>query len=364
MKTALVHERLNVLAGSEKVLFAVHDIFPEAPVYTAISDSALTNAHLPGVDIHTSFLQKLPLVAKHHQKFLPLYMLAFEQFDLTGYDLVISSSHCAAKAVITRPSACHVCYCHSPMRYAWDMQHAYTKYQGRLVRGAWAMMSNYVRLWDLGTSFRVDRFVANSAHVARRIRKYYGKPAEVIYPPVDIDRFTVSSKVDDYYVVLSRFAPYKRVDMVIKAFNRLGIRLLVIGSGEQESELKKLAGKNIEFLGHVPDAGVAQYLSRARGSVIAAEEDFGITTVEGIAAGRPVVAYGVGGSAEIITDGENGVLFHEPTVESLVEAVGRCESLSWNPEAIKRTSERFGADVFRREMKCFVERAIDEHRSL
>jgi glycosyltransferase involved in cell wall biosynthesis len=247
------------------------------------------------------------------------------------------------------------------MRYAWDMQHEYTKYQGKLVRNVWALMANYVRMWDLSTAFRVDYFVANSKHVARRIKKYYGKDAAVIYPPVDIDRFKPSDTVEDYYVVLSRFAPYKRVDVVIEAFNRLGMRLLVIGTGEQESELKKLAGKNIEFLGHVPDEGVAEYLSRARGSVIAAEEDFGITTVEGIAAGRPVVAYGVGGSTEIIEDGVNGVLFDEPTPDSLAEAVRRAEAASWDAGAIRETSLRFGADVFRREMKSFVEASLEEH---
>lgn len=362
LKVALVHERLNVWTGSDKVLWRMSQLYPDAPIFTALADPKLIKTYLSDAKVNTSFLQKHKIVSKYHQKFLPLFMLAFEQFDLSEFDVVVSSSHCAAKGIITRPSTCHICYCHSPMRYAWDMSHEYARFQGKVVRSAWALLSNYIRMWDLGTAQRVDYFIANSKHVARRIKKYYGKPAEVIYPPVDVDRFAVSPTVDDYYVVVTRFAPYKRVDLVIEAFNRLGWRLLVIGEGEQEAYLKQMAKPNVEFLGYVPDDRVAEHLSRCRGSIIAAEEDFGITTVESIAAGRPVVAYGVGGSTEIITPGVNGVFFKEPTAESLVEALKECDSTQWDPYAIRDSSLRFSTAVFQQELAAFVARAVEQFR--
>ncbi len=363
-RTALVHERLNVLAGSEKVLFTMHGMFPAAPVYTAMADQGLLDAHLPDADVRTSFLQKVPLVAKHHQKFLPLYMLAFEQFDLSEYDLVISSSHCAAKAVITKPHACHICYCYSPMRYAWDLQHQYARFQGRLIRAAWAPLSTYVRMWDLATAFRVDHFIAISQYIARRIQKFYGRtPAAVIYPPVEVERFSPSTGVDDYYLVVSRFAPYKRVDLVVEAFNRLGRRLVVVGGGEQESYLRKIAGPSIEFKTGVSDDELVRWLAGARGLIHAAEEDFGINMVESLASGRPVVAYGVGGAAEIVDHGNTGVLFREPTVESLIRAVNECEAMTWDSSSIRRSSLRFSTDVFKQQLASVVEWALGDSRN-
>lgn len=360
LDTAIIHERLNVLAGSEKVVFAMHDLFPDAPIYTAIADEGLVGRHLPDTDVRTSFLQKLPFVAKHHQKFLPLYMLAFEQFDLSDYDLVISSSHCAAKSVITKPHACHICYCYSPMRYAWDLQHDYAKHQGRMVRNAWSAMSNYVRMWDLSTSYRVDYFISISSYIAKRIRKFYGRPSVVIHPPVDVNKFHVSSSADDYYLVASRFTPYKRVDLVIEAFNRLGWRLVVVGGGEQEAYLRSIAGPNIEIKGHVSDEELVSLFANCRGSVHAAEEDFGINMVESQASGRPVVAYGVGGSTDIINPDVNGVLFHKATVEDLVAALKECDAREWNPRMIRRTSLRFGMERFKREFAMFVDWALDD----
>lgn len=360
LKVAIVHERLNVLAGSEKVLIAMHEMFPDAPIYTAFSDPELTAKHLPNAVVHTSFLQKWPFIAKHHQKFLPLYMLAFEQFDLSEYDLVISSSHCAAKAVITKPHACHISYCYSPMRYAWDLQHAYSQHQNKIVRGLWALMANYVRIWDHSTASRVDYFIGISRYISRRIQKFYGRQSAVIYPPVDIDRFHVSPSVDDYYLVVCRFAPYKNVDQVIQAFNKLGWRLVVIGTGEQESYLKKISGTNIEFKGNVSDNDVVGYFAHCKGSIHAAEEDFGINMVESLAAGRPVVAYGVGGAADIIQPGVNGVLYKEPTVDGLVRALQVCDSSSWDSEVIRETSLRFSKERFQKDLALFIEWALDD----
>jgi len=362
LKVAIVQERLNVVAGSEKVVFNLHDLFPNAPIYTAIADCDLVSKHLPDAQVKTSFLQRIPLVAKHHQKFLPLYMLAFEQFDLSEFDLVISSSHCAAKGIITKPQTCHICYCYSPMRYAWDMQHCYTRTQSRLVRAIWSVLANYIRLWDLSTAFRVDYFIGISEHIARRIRKFYGKPAAVIYPPVEVDKFCISPSVDDYYLVVCRSAPYKRVDLIVQAFNRLGRRLVVVGGGEQESYLKKIAGPNIELLGHISDKELVKYFAHCRALVHAAEEDFGINMVEALASGRPVVAYGVGGAAEIIDPDVNGVLFPEATEESLIRALKECESRTWDPEAIQQTSLRFSVARFEEEIISFVEWALDDFR--
>jgi len=361
LNVALIHERLNVLAGAEKVLCAIHELFPDAPVYTALSDEKLVQKYLPNTRIYNSFLQKIPLIAKHHQKFLPLYMLAFEQFDLSEYDLVISSSHCAAKSVITKPSTFHICYCQSPMRYAWDMQHEYSKSQNKFTRSAWAVASNYVRVWDVSTATRVDHFVANSKYIAKRIMKFYRRPASVIYPPVDIERFHVSPKVDDYYLVVSRFAPYKRIDLVIEAFNQLGRRLVIIGDGEQRNHLKRIAGPNIEFKGYASDEEVAEYMSCCKAFIHAAEEDFGINMVEAIASGRPVIAYGVGGAADIIQDSFNGVLFPKPTVDSLIEAVKRCDSVDWNPTKINESSHRFSAQTFKSDLLALVEQTYKSY---
>lgn len=364
LKVALVHDRLNVIAGAERVLFKLHELFSDAPIYTAISKNDLVAPHMPEAKIHTSFVQKLPFVAKHHQRFLPLYMLAFELFDLSEFDVVISSSYCAAKAVITKPQACHISYCYSPMRYAWDMQHTYAKTQNKMMRVIWSVMANYVRLWDLGTSFRVDYFVAISRHIARRIQKFYGRPAAaVIYPPVDVDRFSISPSIDDYYLVVSRFAPYKRVDLIIQAFNRLGWRLVIIGDGEQKAYLKKIAGPNIEFKGHLSDEEVAKYFACCKASIHAAEEDFGINMVESLAAGRPVIAFSAGGAREIVAPGLSGVLFSEPTEDSLVKALMECEACKWDSKAIRASSLRFGEERFKEEFAAFTDWAVNDFRS-
>jgi glycosyltransferase involved in cell wall biosynthesis len=358
----LVHEWLSSMAGSEKVLAALHELYPTAPIMTACADSKVVAENLPNAQIRTSFLQKLPLVSKCHQKLLPLYMIAFEQFDMSDFDLVISSSHCAAKAVITRPDACHICYCHSPMRYAWDLYSEYRKSQGRLARGVWALVSNYVRMWDLATASRVDYFIANSTYISRRIQKFYGKPSVVIHPPVDIDRFDISRSTDNYYLSVARFAPYKRIDMVIRAFNKLGWNLVVIGYGEQEEYLKRIAGPTIQFKGEVSDESVAEYFAHCKASIHAAQEDFGINMVESLAAGRPVVAFGTGGASDIIDPGVNGVLFYEPTVDSLVSAIRKSASISWDPELIKQTSLRFSKERFKEELSAFVEWAQCDFR--
>lgn len=343
------------MAGSEKVLAALHELYPSAPIMTACASPKIVAEHLPNAEIRTSFLQRFPIVAKCHQKFLPLYMIAFEQFDMSDFDLVLSSSHCAAKAVITRPDACHICYCHSPMRYAWDLYSEYRKSQGRLTRGAWALMSNYVRMWDLATASRVDYFIANSTYIARRIQKFYGKPSVVIHPPVDIDRFHTSRSTDNYFLAVARFAPYKRIDTVIRAFNQLGWNLVVIGYGEQEDYLRKIAGPTIQFKGKVSDEEVAEYFAHCKASIHAAQEDFGINMAESLAAGRPVVGFGTGGASDIVDPGVNGVLFYENTVDSLVDAVRQCASMSWDPELIKQSSLRFSKERFKEEFSTFVE---------
>jgi len=359
-RVALVHDRLNVMAGSEKVLKALHELFPDAPIFTAVSDPKLIDKYFPGARVNVSFLQKFPFVTKHHQKFLPLFMMAFEQFDLSAFDLIISSSHCAAKSVITKPNACHICYCHSPMRYAWDLYNEYSRHQGRLTRTLWGAMANYVRVWDYSSAARVDYFVANSSYIARRIRKCYGRDSAVIHPPVAIEKFHRSHAVDDYYLIVSRFASYKGVDLAIEAFNRIQRRLVLIGAGEQESYLRRIAGPTIEFKGRLSDKEMAEHMSRSKGLIHAAEEDFGINMVESLASGRPVIAYGVGGSKDIIEPGVNGVLFGELSVDSLIDAVRKCDSANWDTDDIRQSSLKFSTERFKEEISSLIEWARND----
>jgi len=349
MKTALIHDRLNVYAGSEKVLGHLHDLFPDSTVYTSISEPSRFPSSWKNWDIRTTGLQRLPLVKKHHQLLLPLLVFAFEQLELSDYDLVISSSHCAAKAVITDPGTFHLCYCHTPLRFAWtpnpaQMLSGKCKSRGNFLLN---LMMHWIRLWDYASAARVDHFVANSKHVRARIKKHYRRDASVVYPGVDTQRFSVSDEIDDYYLLLSRLTPYKRTDLAVEAFNRLNRRLIVIGSGSHEKTLRKMAGPNVEIRGSATDAEVTRALSRCKALIFPGEEDFGIVPVEAQASGRPVIAYGRGGATETVIDGETGVLFPEQTADSLCDAVLSMDSMNLDPSDARRNAERFSIQAFR-----------------
>lgn len=355
MKVAIVHDFLVQMGGGEKVVEVLHDMFPDAPVYTSVYDAAAMPRHYQTWDIRTSFMQRLPAKRITHRLALLLYPLAFESLDLGGYDLVISSSSAFAKGILTPSDTVHISYTHTPMRYAWSSRnYMRNERASRPLRLLLSPGLHYLRIWDAVAASRVDRYVANSHTVARRIRKFYGRDSVVIYPPVDTRRFRISEKVSDYYIIVSRFIPYKRLDLAIDAFNRLGIPLKIVGGGRQRKALEARAGKNVEFLGRVSDSDLPEILSRARGYIMPGEEDFGIAPVEANACGLPVIAYGAGGALDTQIDGLTGVLFHEQTVDSLCQAVCRAEATEFDPQAIRAHALQFDTDRFRESLSSLI----------
>jgi glycosyltransferase involved in cell wall biosynthesis len=359
-RVAIVHEWLAARAGSEKVVEQMLDLFDQADLFSLVHfpvDHAPPQIP-PHTRVYTSFLQHLPLARRHFRQYLPLMPLAIEQFDLSPYDLVISSNHAVAKGVMTRPDQLHVSYVHTPIRYAWDLQHQYLNQLGRGPR-SWLtrLILHYLRLWDLAAAHRVDCFVANSGYVAKRIWKTYRRPAKVIYPPVAVQRFNCHRPRQDFYLTVSRCVPYKRVDLAIAAFNQLGKPLVVIGDGPSFSQLQRAAKTNITFLRNPRDSVVSDYMERCRAFVFTAEEDFGITVVEAQAAGAPVIAYGRGGSAETVIPHQTGVLFHQQTPADLVEAVIYFEANQGNfdLEKIRRHAEGFSEQRFQQQLESWLQ---------
>lgn len=363
MKTAIVHDFLMQMGGAEKVVEVFHDMYPDAPIYTSAYDAQVMPARYRKWDIRTSFIQKLWMKQKTHRLAVLLYPMAFESFDLSEYDLVLSSSSAFAKGVITHPHTTHVCYKHTPMRYAWATRD-YMKNEKvpSALRTLLMPGMHYLRMWDSISAARVDRYVANSTIVAQRIRKFYGRDCDIVYPPVDISRFNISPEIEDYYVIVSRFVPYKRLDLAIDAFTKLGKKLKVIGSGRQMAELQARGGKNVEFLGRVDDETMARTISRAKGYIMPGEEDFGIAPVEANACGRPVIAYAAGGALDTQRDGETGVLFPRQTVQALCDAVERAEKIDWDVQAIRAHAEGFQIPVFKRKMEKVISDAMRRHK--
>jgi glycosyltransferase involved in cell wall biosynthesis len=361
ISTAIVHEWLVSRAGSEKVVEQLLRLCPQADVFSLVEflEPEAVSLIPPGTKVQTSFIQSLPWARRHFRQYLPLMPLAIEQFDLSAYDLIISSNHAVAKGVLTRPHQLHVSYVHTPIRYAWDLQQQYLQQAG-LTSGVKSALTrlilHYLRLWDLATAHRVDCFVANSRYVARRIWKTYRRPATVIYPPVAIDRFRWQQPREDFYLTVSRCVPYKRVDLTVEAFNRLGLPLVVIGDGPALASLQKTAQSNITFLRNPPDAVLSSYMERCRGFVFPAEEDFGITVVEAQAAGAPVIAYGKGGCAETVVDGKTGVLFGQQTVDHLVQAVQYFDGHrhQFVAETIRYQAETFSELRFQQELTAYL----------
>ena len=369
-KVALVHDWLAAYAGSEKVVEQILQLFPQADLYSVVDFFPESQrGALGGKRARTSFIQHLPRARKSFRSYLPLMPLAIEQFDLSGYDLVISSSHAVAKGVLTGPHQVHVSYVHSPIRYAWDLQHQYLAEAG-MQRGlkSWIarMMLHYMRIWDQRTANGVDAFVANSSFVARRIRKAYGSAATVVFPPVDVERFVPGEQRDDFYLIASRMVPYKRIPLIVEAFAAMPTRrLVVIGDGTDFERAKAAATPNVTLLGYQSDATLVDYMQRARAFVFAAEEDFGISVVEAQACGTPVIALGRGGVREIVVDSPDpdratGLFFDEQSVPAIVNAVERFEARpSFRPEVCRRNALRFTAERFKREFLSVVEHAVD-----
>jgi glycosyltransferase involved in cell wall biosynthesis len=369
IRVALVHYWLVNRRGGERVLEVLAEIFPQADLFTLVLDPESLSPALRSRRITASFLQKLPGATRHYQKLLPLFPLALEQFNLDGYDLVISSESGPAKGVLTRPQTCHVCYCHTPLRYVWDMYHHYRAAApgGTLGRAFYAWVANYVRQWDYAAAARVDYFAASSWNGAARIRKYYRRDAEVIYPPVDISSFSLTDGPDDFYLVVSPLVPYKRVDLAVAACDIMKRRLVVIGEGQESAALRKAAGPTIAFLGYQPDEVVRDHYRRCRAFLFPGEEDIGLTPIEAQASGRPVIAYGRGGVRETVDGffvGEpprpevaTGIFFGKQSVESLVEAMRVFESVEtrFSPQVIRTQAKRFDVSRFRNEMFEFIE---------
>ncbi|MGD1896500.1 MAG: glycosyltransferase family 4 protein [Phormidesmis sp.] len=362
-KIAIVHEWFTSHAGSEKVVEQILAIYPQAHLYSLVDFLPLDQRDfLQKKSVTTSFIQTLPFAQRSFRNYLPLMPLAVEQFDLSEYDLIISSHHAVAKGVITRPDQLHISYVHTPLRYGWEFQHQYLRQSG-LDRGLKGMfvrgVLHYLRLWDVCSANRVDRYVANSHYIARRIEKTYRRSAEIIYPPVDVQRFVSTAPRENFYLTVSRFVPYKRVDLTISAFNRLGLPLVVIGEGKSRSDLEKTAQDNIRFLGKQPDHVVETYMQRCRGFIFPPEEDFGITPVEAQAAGAPVIAYAKGGQSETVIHGKTGLLFDNQSVESLVESVQHLHNHyeRFDVNVLRQQAAKFSAEDFRSRFKHFVEQA-------
>lgn len=349
VRVAIVHDYLTQFGGAERVLKVLMEIFPHAPVYTLVHDPKVTKGLLDGRRIRTSFLQRVPLARSKHRLFPIIMPLAVEQFDLSAYDLVISASHSFGKGVITKPETLHVSYCFTPLRYAWGDSHRYVREFGvpRVVRSLLPLALSYVRVWDVLAADRVDHFIAISHFVAERIRKYYGRGSAVVYPPVDTEMFQPGPSPGDRFLVVSRLLSYKRIDLAIKACNLLRLPLDIVGSGPEEERLKSLAGPTVRFLGFQPDQVIAALYARARAFLFPQEEDFGITTLEAAAAGRPVVAFRSGGALETVVEGETGVFFDRQDVASLAEGIEAALRRQWDPVMIRRHALRFSVASFR-----------------
>jgi glycosyltransferase involved in cell wall biosynthesis len=365
LRVALVHEPLFGMGGSERVLLALHQLFPDAPIYSAIFNPKRLDRAFGALDVRTSFMQRLPLVHRHHRAYLPLYPFAYERMDLRDYDLVISSSWSFAKSVVTRPETLHICYCHNSMRTAWQFEDSAEKEQlGRLPRAILPWYVTFLRTWDYATAARVDYFVANSPAVAARIAKYYRRDSVYIPPPVETGRFYVADRHDDYFLIVSRLVPYKRIDLAVQAFTQLGLPLRIVGSGREERRLRRLAGKNIQFLGHLTDDEVRSQLAHCRALIFPGEEDFGLTLVEVQASGRPVIAYGAGGAKASVIEGSTGLFFTPQTPEALAAVVRNFRDDRFDPVAIRRHAEDFDTERFARRFLRFVEAKIAAHPTL
>lgn len=354
VKVALVHYWLVGMRGGEKVLETFCDIFPDADIFTLVADPAKLSPKLKRHKLTTSFLQKIG-GRKHYQKMLPLMPYALEALDLTGYDLVISSEAGPAKGVITRPDALHVCYCHSPMRYIWDLYPQYQAEAGFLTRTILAMTAPLLRQWDVTTAARVDHFIANSDYVAKRIMKFYRRDATVVHPPVEVGRFKISEGPKDYYLCAGQITPYKKIELAVAACTQMNLPLVVIGDGAS-TRLKQSAGPTVTFLGSVSDEQMEAHFSNCRALLYPGVEDFGIVPLEVMASGRPVIAFGRGGALETVVEGKTGLFFHEQSVEALVAALARFERESdqFSPTEIRAHALKFEPRRFEAELRQFL----------
>jgi glycosyltransferase involved in cell wall biosynthesis len=363
MKLALVHDYLSQDGGAERVLQAFHEVWPEAPIFVLFHDRNKLK-QFAGADIKESFISKLPYGRTKYQWYLPFMPIATERHNLHNFDVVLSSTSAFAKGVLTRPETLHISYCHTPTRYLWTDTHEYItelKYN-RFVKALLPRLIHRMRLWDKMSVDRVDHFVANSDTVRQRINKYYRRDSDIIYPPVNTDRFFVSEQLGDYFVTGGRLVPYKRMDLVVHVFNRLKLPLKIFGTGPEMQSLRKMAKENIKFLGRIGDEEKARLLSRAKAFVHPQIEDLGITPIESMASGRPVIAYPVGGVRETVVPGVTGVFFAEQTWESLLDTVLHFDETTWDPSVIRQHAMRYRVDNFKTRIQNYIDNRYEEHR--
>ncbi len=360
MKVALVHDWLNQVGGAEDVLDTIVEMFPDSPLYTSLYWREGMPAHMQAWDIRTSFINRLPFAQRKQQLYFPLYPTAFEQFDFRGYDVVLSNKSGFCHGIITDPETVHICYCLTPTRYVWRYhQYAEQESLGRLVRMGLVPFLGYLRLWDRLAADRVDHFIAISQVVRQRINKVYRREATIIYPPVDTGRFEPidPQQVEDYYFFVGRLVPYRRLDLLIEAFNKLGRPLVIAGSGRDRERLEALANDNIKFLGYVSDEELPRWLAKCRAFMWPGEEDFGIAPIQAMAAGRPVIAYAAGGALDTVIPG-TGQLFAEQTVAAMMAAVEQFDTTTIDPAFIRRHAEQFDTAVFKETLGRFIEQKI------
>lgn len=368
MKTAIVHDWLTTYAGSERCVESFTNIWNDADIFSLVDflNDRDRQIILKGKNAATSFVQKLPLASKYHRHYFPIFPIAIEQFDLSKYDLVLSSSHAFAKGALTNSNQLHICYCYTPIRYAWDLTNQYFDKErliSRIQKLILQPVLHNIRTWDVASANRVDHYVAISKYIARRIKKIYRRDAEVIYPPVDTDKFSCEQKKESYYLTASRFVPYKKIDLIAEAFSKMpDKKLIIVGEGSDENKIKAKCGKNVEMVGYKNSNELVEYMKHARAFVFAAEEDFGIIVIEALSCGTPVIALNKGGTAETIVDGKYGIHFSEQTPEDIVNAVSRFEKIanSFDPLILSSYAKQFDRTVFEEKIKSFVKIKCDE----
>lgn len=359
MKVAIIHYWWLSNRGGEAVCSALAEIYPEADLFVHVCNEDVVRKALPENfkgSIKTTLISKLPGAKKHYQKYLPLMPLALEQLDLTAYDLIISSESGPAKGVITRPDALHICYCHSPMRYVWDMYHEYRATAGRVIRALFPFIAHHLRMWDRLSADRVDHFIANSKFISSRINKFYRRSSTVIHPPVNSSEFSPNKERGDFYLYLGQLVPYKKADLAVDAFNNMGLPLIVVGEGELYDALKNIANPNIKVMGRQPFHVIKDLLERCRGLIFPGVEDFGIVPVEAMAAGAPVIAFARGGALETVIDGKTGIHFHEQTIDALSAAVKKIESgeIAFSAMELHEHAAGFEKSVFKKKISEFI----------